>query len=129
MGRPPIRERTGLGERIAAVRKQAGMTQKELADRVNVTQRVIAYWEREAVSLRADQIEALTNALNISSDDLLGRGKTTKARGTGPVGRAKRLFDSISRLPRHQQEKVISILEPFVREHINASGSPPHAAH
>lgn len=122
MGRPSTRQRTALGERISALRQQAGLTQRELADRVNVTQRVIAYWEREAVSLRADQIDALANALEATADALLGR-KAAKGRGTGPVGRAKKLFDSISRLPRHQQEKVISILEPFVQQHVNSAAN------
>ena len=121
-GRPPILKRTSLGERIATARQHAGLTQKELADRVKVTQRVIAYWEREAVSLRAEQIDALATALNVSADSLVGR-KASKTRGSGPVGRAKRLFDAISQLPRHQQEKVISILEPFVREHVATNGS------
>jgi len=117
-GRPPSRKRTPLGQHIADARLHAGLTQTELASRVGVSQRVIAYWEREAVSLRPDQIDALADALTITADDLLGR-QSSRPRGPGPVGRAKRLFDSISRLPRHQQEKIISILEPFVREHIN----------
>jgi len=124
-GRPSTRKRTTLGERIASARQQAGLTQTDLASRVGATQRVIAYWEREAVSLRPEQVQALADALNISADDLLGR-KAAKARGTGPVGRAKKLFDSISQLPRHQQEKIISILEPFVREHVAANGTNGH---
>jgi len=109
-----------LGERIASARLHAGLTQTDLANQVSVSQRVIAYWEREAVSLRPEQVQALADALNISADDLLGR-KASKSRGSGPVGRAKKLFDSISQLPRHQQEKIISILEPFVREHVAAT--------
>jgi transcriptional regulator with XRE-family HTH domain len=120
-GRPPSRERTTLGERIVSARLHAGLTQTDLANKVGVTQRVIAYWEREAVSLRPEQVQSLADALDISADDLLGR-KASKTRGSGPVGRAKKLFDSISRLPRHQQEKIISILEPFVREHVSANG-------
>jgi hypothetical protein len=96
--------------------------QELMPDPLDPPQRVIAYWEREAVSLRPEQVQALADALNISADDLLGR-KATKARGNGPVGRAKKLFDSISQLPRHQQEKIISILEPFVREHVAANGA------
>lgn len=120
-GRPPSRERTTLGERIASARLQAGLTQTDLATRADVSQRVIAYWEREAVSIRPEQVQALADALNISADDLLGR-QAAKTRGNGPVSRAKKLFDSISQLPRHQQEKIISILEPFVRQHVSANG-------
>ena len=67
-GRPASKPRTALGLRISAARQSAGLTQQELAEKVNVTQRVIAYWEREAVSLRAEQINALSSALNVTAD-------------------------------------------------------------
>ena len=121
MGRPPAKPRTSLGERIAAARLTVGLTQQELARKIGTSQRVIAYWERESVSLRPEQLAALAVALGISADSLLGLS-SAKQRGTGPVGKARRLFDSISRLPRHQQEKIITLLEPFVREHVNGHG-------
>jgi transcriptional regulator with XRE-family HTH domain len=116
MGRPSNKPRTPLGQRITDARQALGMTQQELASKVGVTQRVIAYWEREAVSLRADQIDALAGALNTSADNLVGR-KLSKQRAGGPVGKARRLFEAISNMPRHQQEKVFAILEPFVEQH------------
>ena len=116
MGRPSNKPRTPLGERIADARQVLGMTQQELAKKVGTTQRVIAYWEREAVSLRAGQIDLLASALKTSADNLVGR-QLPKTRSGGPVGKARRLFEAISKLPRHQQEKVFAILEPFVEQH------------
>ena len=116
MGRPSSKKRTALGSRITAARQAAGLTQQELANLTGVTQRVVAYWEREAVSLRADQLDALANALRVTADDLLGRAQP-KTRATGPVGKARRIFAAISKLPRHQQEKIFSILEPFITQH------------
>jgi hypothetical protein len=30
------------------------------------------------------------------------------------------LFEAVSKMPRHQQEKIVAILEPFVAQHIKA---------
>jgi transcriptional regulator with XRE-family HTH domain len=118
IGRPSSKKRTALGSRITTARQAAGLTQQELAGKVGVTQRVVAYWEREAVSLRADQLDALANALHISTDALLGRSQPkARAAAAGPVGKARKIFAAISKLPRHQQEKIFSILEPFVAHH------------
>jgi transcriptional regulator with XRE-family HTH domain len=118
MGRPSSKKRTALGSRITAARQAAGLTQQELATKTGVTQRVIAYWEREAVSLRADQLDALADALRITADDLLGRAQPkTRATASGPIGKARRIFTAISKLPRRQQEKIFSILEPFITQH------------
>jgi transcriptional regulator with XRE-family HTH domain len=119
-GRPTQTKRPALGERIAHARQQAGLTQAQLAQKLGTTQRVVTYWEREAVSLKPEQLAALAVALGVSADVLLGLS-SAKQRGTGPVGKARRLFDAISRLPRHQQEKIITLLEPFVREHVKAA--------
>ena len=112
-GRPASKPRTALGQRISEARQSAGLTQQELADKVNVTQRVIAYWEREAVSLRAEQIDALTSALNVTADALLGRNKATR-RG-GPVGKTRRMFEEVGKLPRDRRQHVLRVVEDLLK--------------
>lgn len=112
-GRPTKRKRPSFGERMAQARLEAGLTQQQLAERLGVSQRVITHWERQPVALRPDQLTALADALTVSTDALLGR-TAPKRRGTGPIGKGKRLFAAISNLPRHQQEKIFSFLEPYV---------------
>jgi transcriptional regulator with XRE-family HTH domain len=112
-GRPASKPRTALGQRISEARQAAGLTQQELADKVNATQRVVAYWEREAVSLRADQIDALASALNVTADALLGRNKTT--RNSGPVGKARRMFEEVSKLPRDRRRHVLRVVEDLLK--------------
>jgi len=113
MGRPPAKPRTSLGERIAAARLAVGLTQQELARKIGISQRVVAYWERESVSLRPEQLAALAVALGISSDYLLGIAPA-KQRGNGPAGKARRVFEAVSQLPRHQQQKIIDVVETLV---------------
>lgn len=111
-GRPPTKEATTFGKRLAAARRDAGFTQQELADRVGVTQRIVAYWERESVGLKAEQLVALATALGTSVDALLGR--EAKPQRGGPSGRARRLFEQVGGLPRSQQTKILDTVETLI---------------
>jgi transcriptional regulator with XRE-family HTH domain len=111
-GRPASAKRPQLGERIAEARQQAGLTQKQLAAKLGITQRVVTYWEREAVGLRADQLAQLAEALAVSADYFLGR--ESKKRGNGPVGKARLIFERVSHLPRFQQQRILATVEDML---------------
>ena len=113
MGRPPAKPRTSLGERIASARIAAGLTQLELAQKIRTSQRVVTYWERESVSLKPEQIAALAVALETSADYLLGIAPA-KQRGSGPEGKAKRVFQAVSSLSRPQQQKILDVVETLI---------------
>ncbi len=89
------------------------MTQAQLAAALGVTQRVITYWEREPVALKPEQLAALADALDTSADFLIGRVKQTK-RGTGPKGKARKLFDELAALPRAKQERVLAMVDDMI---------------
>ena len=116
MGRPTDRKRTAFGERLVAAREAAGMSQRELADKLGMKQRALCWWEREPVALRPEQLTTLAEVLSVTTDQLLGRN-TEKKRGTGPTGKAKKVFEAVSRLPRHHQEKIVAVVESFVAQH------------
>ena len=118
VGRPAKHQRTTFGDRLAAAREAAGLTQVQLAHKLGTTQRVITYWERGTVALRADQLRSLADALGVSTDYLLGRENGSKTRG-GPVGKMRQIFEEASRLSRGQQQHIIRVLEPFVDRHSN----------
>ena len=119
-GRPTTKPRTALGERISEARSLAGISQIQLAKKLGTSQRVISYWEREPVALKPEQLASLADALNTTADFLLGRKERTK-RGNGPVGKGRRIFEAVSKLPRSQQEKIFDVIEPFVSAHISKS--------
>lgn len=121
-GRPPSKEATSFGKRLAAARREVGLTQQELATKIDVTQRVIAYWERESIGLKADQLLSLAAALEVSVDSLLGNKNEVKRRG-GPTGRARRLFENIDSLPRAQQRRVLDMVETVLAGQLAQSNS------
>jgi transcriptional regulator with XRE-family HTH domain len=119
-GRPARQPRTAFGERMAQAREQAGLTQAQLAARMGVTQPVVAYWEREPVALRIEQLAALADALDVSADYLAGR--STKPRAPkGPPSRLRVAFEKAKKLPRSQQQHILKVVEAFV-EATDASG-------
>jgi transcriptional regulator with XRE-family HTH domain len=115
-GRPSNKERPPFGERLHALREQAGLSQQQLAERLGLTQRAYAYWERNPVALRPDQLMKLAAVLGVATEVLLG-DTGAKQRGNGPAGKMRRLFESASALPRSQQQKIIALLDAFVAQH------------
>ena len=123
-GRPTNKPRTALGQRLQAARERAGISQKELAERLSTNQQRIAYWERQATGFRKETVLAqLTEILGITADELLGRApaKSRAASAAQPHGRARQMFEAVSKLPRRQQEKIFDILQPFITQHGKAA--------
>jgi transcriptional regulator with XRE-family HTH domain len=112
-------KRSPVGERIARARQDAGLSQVQLAEKLGVTQQMVGYLERQPVAIRPELLLQLSQALSVSVDQLLGQ-KAKPSRG-GPAGKMRQLFEAASRLPRSKQEKILDILQPFVREHANGT--------
>lgn len=115
-GRPAKTKRSPLGERIAALRERAGLSQEQLADKVGSNQKTVAYWERRAVALKPEQIDAVAVALGCTHQEIIGV-EAPKARGSGPVGKAKSLFERVSALPRDRQQKILGTVEDMLVAH------------
>lgn len=62
-----------IGENIKYLRKEKGISQKELAVQIGVSQKAIDYWERGVNEPKASYIVSLANFFNVSADFLLGR--------------------------------------------------------
>lgn len=121
MGRPAKTKRSALGERITALRERAGLSQTDLADKLGIGQQTVAYWERRAVVLKPDQIDAIAAALGCTHQEILGV-EAPKTRG-GPVGKAKALFERVSALPRDRQQRILGAVEDMLAAHENRKAS------
>ena len=68
----------GLGKRVQAVRKAAGLTQQDLCQRANLSYSTLAKIERGAIKTPSVfTIQGIARALNMSLDELLGSVKNT----------------------------------------------------
>ncbi len=66
-----------IGQFIAALRKASGMTQQEVADRLNVSNKAVSRWERDECSPDLSVIPALAELFGITCDELL-RGQRSR---------------------------------------------------
>ena len=60
-----------LGENIQKLRKQANMSQEQLAEKIDVTRQTISNWELGETAPNPEQLKILSKELNISIDKLL----------------------------------------------------------
>ena len=64
-------EKKTIGQFIAVLRKANGMTQQELADKLNVSNKAVSRWEREESAPDITLIPALAEVLGVTCDELL----------------------------------------------------------
>jgi transcriptional regulator with XRE-family HTH domain len=119
-GRPSTQPRTSFGERLLVAREALGLSQSQIAQKMNVSQKAYAVWERYPVALRPDQIEKLAEILNVAVEHLFNGNRHDK-RGAGPTGKVRQVFEKVSRLPRYQQNKVVEFVDAFVNQKAVAS--------
>lgn len=67
-----------LGNRLRELRKKKGLTQKELADLLGVTDGAIGMWERNQREPDGEKLSQLARMLDVSVDYLLGHCDTPK---------------------------------------------------
>lgn len=82
-----------LGKLIADTRKQQGMTQLDLAQKVGVTDKAVSKWERDLSCPDINTLPLLAETLGLSVEELL-QGKSAKKPADSKIGE---LIDTILR--------------------------------
>ena len=60
-----------MGEIISTLRREKGMTQKELADMLNITDKAVSKWERDIACPDTMTIPKLAEILGVSVEELM----------------------------------------------------------
>ena len=68
-----------IGETIATLRKEKGMTQSQLAEKMNVTDKAVSKWERDLSCPDINSISKLADIFGISVEELLKAKKSEYA--------------------------------------------------
>lgn len=103
-----------FGQRLARFRRQRGLTQTELADKVGIVQPLISDYERGRLQLSAEMAVRFALALNVSSDELLGL-KESKINGKKPSRRIMKRLEKIEQLSQHDQRTLLRTIDGFLR--------------
>ncbi len=67
-----------LGETISKLRKQKNMTQSELAQKLNVTDKAVSKWERNVSCPDVYTITKIAEIFNVSVDELMSAQKSSQ---------------------------------------------------
>ena len=116
-GRPPTKEATDFGKRIAEARRQSGLTQQQFADLLGVSRKMVDYYERRATNVTADVVKKLSAVLKVSADDLLGL--ESKRPKPGPKTKLEIQIEQIQRLPKGKQQTISELLDMAVKSAVS----------
>lgn len=105
---------TAKNGHLRSLREKAGLTLRELARQIDVHPSNVSFWETSGNLPRFDVLVPMAKALGVTVEEILGEGKPR--RNAGPGGKAGRVFESVFRLPRRQQQKIVEVVEALVEK-------------
>lgn len=103
-----------LGQRIAILRKEKGFTQVEVAKKTGLSQVLISHYERGRLRPNPETIVKLSQALLVSTDELLGV-KDTPGAGSKMSLKTIRRLKRIEELPTSQKKTLFKTIDTFLK--------------
>jgi transcriptional regulator with XRE-family HTH domain len=112
-----MKERTleGFGPRLAEIRKSRALTQAELGERVGLSNRMIAHYEREDAQPPGPILPELARALGVSTDELLGVVPVEEETSPKTARLLKRLR-RVEKLPAADQRAVLTLVDALLEK-------------
>lgn len=110
-----MKDRTldGFGARLAELRQARGLSQDELAALVDVSRRVIAYYEVQSAQPPGALLVDLARALKVSTDELLGV-KPVRETLSPKTARLLKRLRRIEELPPADQRAVLKLVDAMI---------------
>ena len=104
-----------FNENLSALRKAAGFTQVELAADLDISQRMVAYYESAGSTPPAHLLPAIAKALGVSIDALYGheqpKRKLAKQEGDS---RLRRRLLAIEKLGATEKRQVLQLIDAYI---------------
>lgn len=100
-----------FGERLAQLRKTAGYTQVEFAAELDITQRMVAYYEAPDAQAPAHLLPQMATVLGVSVDVLLGLSEQPKRIASN---RLERRLLEIDKFDPKAKRQITQLLDSFI---------------
>jgi len=108
-------DKESLGQRLARIRKERGLTQSEVAKRTGLIQVLVSDYERGRLRLAADMIVRFCAALEITTDELLRPGARQAAPPRKISRKVLQRLEGIDALPSYQQRALLTTIDRFLQ--------------
>ena len=105
-----------LADRIVLLRKQAGLTQVDLPDKIGVSKSQYIRYETKDVQPPANILNKLADVLGTSVDYLISGDKSEKAKASLKNSELIQRFKEVDALPEEEQGVLIKIISAYVRD-------------
>lgn len=100
-----------IGSRIAELRRERGLNQEQLAELALLSRVTIAKYESGRVEPGAQALSRIADALEVSTDVILGRKEETKESTNQPrTLEARILAEGVDQMPKEQREQALNIM-------------------
>lgn len=103
-------KKVALGPAIAAVRNKKGMTQRELAEKMEVSQRVISYYENPTTNLSIDVLTKIAKALDVPRKKLLDMDEEITEE-PGPIRALQKKLSLVPKFPAADQQYIAKMID------------------
>jgi transcriptional regulator with XRE-family HTH domain len=100
-----------LNKNIKELRIENGLTQKELAEKIGVSQGAVYFWEKGINEPTAGYLVSMAELFGVSVDELLSYVVPGKGKMTEKEGEMNKLFSLLSR---DQQDLMIRVAKEFL---------------
>lgn len=108
---PPVEQANEIGKRISVFRKQQGLSQKELAEKIGINRTLLTDYEIGRLHLNDEMIIRISVALGISSDSILGLSNSDNKE---PELKITRRLKELENLPPSDQKKILDHIKDLV---------------
>lgn len=117
-----------FGERLAQLRKTAGYTQVEFAAEVDITQRMVAYYEAPDAQPPAHLLPQMAQVLGVGVDVLLGLSEQRSPKRIATNRLERRLLE-IDKFDAKAKRQITQLLDSFIeaeklKQRFNTSNTP-----
>ncbi|MGH9796824.1 MAG: helix-turn-helix domain-containing protein [Candidatus Polarisedimenticolia bacterium] len=112
-----------FGDRLLRLRQARGYSQRELGDRVGVSQRMMTYYERQADHPPAYLLPRLAEALRVSVDELMGVRPVKEPAATPRNTRLWRKLRDIEKLAPGDRKAVLKFVDALLVRQRVAGGA------
>lgn len=110
-------EATESGTRLATLRKNAGLSQVQLAEAVGIPQRTLSFYEREAEAIPSTLVPVFAEALGVTIEEVLGVEPAGATKKRGRQSQLERQLAAVADLPRKEQQQLLAVVEAFISRH------------
>lgn len=98
-----------IGNKLLAIRKKAGLTQSEVAEAANLSDRTYADIERGTVNMRIETVLKICEALHITPDAVLTEDNPNLS------AKREELLDEFDKCTVKQKETALELLSVYLR--------------